>query len=52
MKFQFYFLFYADDILVVCFQKSFNIYFHEQMFFQTFVAKGDPGQFFLRNNNV
>ena len=28
-------------------EKFFNIYFHEHMFFQMFVAKGDSGQFFL-----
>ena len=33
-------------------EKLFKIYFHEQMFFQIFVAKEDTGQFFLRNNNL
>ena len=43
MKCQFYFLSYVDDILVVyrC------IYFHEQIFFQIFVPRGNTCQFFL-----
>ena len=31
--------------------KFFNIYFHEQMFFQIFVEKAKTGQFLLINNN-
>ena len=27
-------------------ENFFNIYFHEQIIFQIFVAKGDTGQFF------
>ena len=48
MKCQFYFLSYVFDILVVCKCDQgniFNIYFHEQMFFQLFMEKGDTGQF-------
>ena len=50
MKCQFYFLSYIDDILVVCgciLCKFFNIYFHEQMFFQIFLTKGGARQLFL-----
>ena len=31
-------------------EKFFGIYFYEQMFFEIFVANGDTGQVFLRNN--
>ena len=49
MKNQFYFLYYLDYILVVsrCIQIFFfNIYFHDQIILQIFVAKGDTRQFF------
>ena len=32
--------------------KFFNISFYEQIFLQIFVAKGNTGRFFLRNNNL
>ena len=32
-------------------EKCFNAYFYEQLFFEIFVAKGDRGQFFLKNNS-
>ena len=42
MKFQFYFSSFVDDNL-----EFFDIYFHEQILFQIFVANGDSGQFYL-----
>ena len=38
--------------LQIFLEKFLNIYFHEQMFFQIFVAKGDTCQFVLRNNSL
>ena len=48
MNCQVYLLSYVDDISVDAdvFRKFFSIYFHEQMLFQSFVAKRDTGQFF------
>ena len=52
MNCQVYLLSYVDDTSVDAdvFRKFFSIYFHEQMLFQSFVAKRDTGQFSLRNN--
>ena len=33
-------------------EKFYNNYYHEQIFFKIFVVKGDTGQFFLRNNSL
>ena len=47
MNCQFLFLSYVDDMQMYS-DKFFNIYFHEQMFFQIFVAKADTVQFLLK----
>ena len=33
-------------------EKFFNVYFYEQMFFETIAVKRDTDQFFLRNDNL
>ena len=55
MKRHFYFLFYVDNILVVCkcIRRKFLIFtFMSKSCFQIFVAMGDTGCFFLRNNDL